>query len=35
MGYLAPPPDAAAPIEVEIRGAWEPLERVEPPFIGK
>jgi len=35
MGYLAPPPDASAPIEVEIRGAWEPLERVEPPFIGK
>jgi aminomethyltransferase len=33
MGYLTPPPAAAAELEVEIRGSWEPLERVKPPFI--
>ena len=35
MGYLAPPPDAAAQVEVKIRGNWEPLTRVEPPFLEK
>ncbi|MGH8926844.1 MAG: glycine cleavage T C-terminal barrel domain-containing protein, partial [Acidimicrobiia bacterium] len=31
LGYLAPP--AAGPIEVEIRGVWEPADRVELPFL--
>lgn len=32
MGYVAPPADAGD-VEVDIRGAWHPAERVEPPFI--
>lgn len=35
MGYLAPPPDTDAALEVEIRGAWQAVERVEPPFIDR
>ncbi len=31
LGYLTPPPDDE-PIEVEIRGAWIPVDRVDPPF---
>lgn len=30
MGFLEPPSDA--PLEVEIRGTWHPLRRVDPPF---
>ena len=30
MGYLEPPSDG--PIEVEIRGSWIPVRRVDPPF---
>ncbi|GMQ84888.1 MAG: glycine cleavage system aminomethyltransferase GcvT [Acidimicrobiia bacterium] len=33
MGYLAPPIEPGAPIEVEIRGAWVPAQQVDPPFI--
>jgi aminomethyltransferase len=33
MGYLSPPVPADAPIEVEIRGRWVPVTRVDPPFI--
>ncbi len=35
LAYLAPPPDADATYEVEIRGDWHPVERVKPPFIEK
>ena len=35
MGYLAPPPDPEATLEVDLRGDWVPLERVEPPFIDR
>lgn len=34
MGYLAPPVDDAA-IEIEIRSAWVPAERVDPPFVDR
>jgi len=33
LGYLAPPADAETPIEIEIRGRWEPASRVRLPFI--
>lgn len=33
MGYVSPPPPPDAPVEVEIRGAWYPARRVEPPFV--
>ena len=33
LGYVAPPPDAATQLEVEVRGAWHQVERVDPPFI--
>ncbi len=33
MGYLSPPPDPDAPIEVEIRDGWIPADRVDPPFL--
>ncbi len=33
LGYLAPPPDDDTPLEVEVRGAWHPVQRVKPPFI--
>ena len=32
LGYLSPPEDQAPP-EVEIRGRWTPVERVELPFL--
>jgi aminomethyltransferase len=35
MGYLAPPPDASDSIEVEIRGKWHTVDRVDPPFIDR
>ena len=33
MGYLSPPPDSDAPIEVEIRDQWVSADRVDPPFL--
>jgi aminomethyltransferase len=33
MGYLAPPPQPEAQVEVEVRGSWLPVERRDPPFI--
>lgn len=33
LGYLAPPPQSEAQVEVEVRGSWLPVERREPPFI--
>ena len=35
MGYVAPPIDADAPVEVEIRERWITAERVNPPFIDR
>lgn len=35
MAYVGPPPSAADPIEVQIRGVWHPTRRVTPPFLGK
>ena len=35
MGYLAPPPADGTEIEVEVRRAWHPAERITPPFIGR
>ena len=35
MGYLSPPPDADAQIEVEIRDQWVSVDRVEPPFLSR
>ena len=33
MGYLSPPIAATATMEIEIRGSWQAVERVSPPFI--
>ena len=33
LGYLIPPPDPAAPLELEMRGEWRTVERVDPPFL--
>jgi aminomethyltransferase len=33
LGYLAPPADPEAPVEIEIRGRWEPARRVRLPFV--
>lgn len=33
LGYLTPPAAADEPIEIEIRGTWEPAVRVRLPFI--
>jgi aminomethyltransferase len=33
LGYLAPPLEVEAQVEVEIRGSWLPVERRDPPFI--
>jgi aminomethyltransferase len=33
MGYLSPAPDPDAPIELEMRGEWRQVERVDPPFL--
>jgi aminomethyltransferase len=33
MGYVAPPIAAGDAVEVEIRGAWQDVEVVEPPFV--
>ena len=33
LGYLAPPADPDAPVEIEIRGRWETARRVRLPFI--
>jgi len=33
LGYLQPPPPSEGQVEVEVRGAWLPVERHAPPFI--
>jgi aminomethyltransferase len=33
LGYLTPPADPDPPVEIEIRGRWEPARRVRLPFI--
>jgi aminomethyltransferase len=33
MGYLSPVPDPDAVIQLEIRGEWREVERVDPPFL--
>ena len=33
LGYLAPPPHDDETFEVEVRGKWHVVERVDPPFI--
>ena len=33
LGYLTPPSQSEAQVEVEVRGSWLPVERREPPFI--
>ena len=33
LAYVSPPIDAEAPVEVEIRGAWQPAQIEELPFI--
>lgn len=35
MGYLSPPISEEAPLELEVRGAWQPVERVRPPFLDR
>lgn len=35
MGYLSPPPDDSAELEVDIRGNWVPVNRRETPFIDR
>jgi aminomethyltransferase len=34
LGYLSPPPDDS-PFEVEVRGTWHAVARVDPPFIDR
>jgi aminomethyltransferase len=33
MGYMTPPISDDAPLELEVRGNWQVVDRVEPPFI--
>jgi aminomethyltransferase len=33
LGYMSPPPDPDAPLEIDIRGEWRRVERATPPFI--
>jgi aminomethyltransferase len=33
VGYVSPPIDAAATLEMDVRGVWVPLERTELPFL--
>jgi len=35
MGYLSPPIPEEAPLELEVRGVWQPVERVRPPFLDR
>lgn len=35
MGYLSPPVDAGADLEVSMRGTWVPATIVKPPFVKK
>ena len=33
MGYLTPPAPADVVLELDVRGTWTPVERIDPPFI--
>jgi aminomethyltransferase len=33
MGYLTPPPANGRPLELEVRGEWQTVTRVTPPFV--
>ena len=33
MGYLSPAPDGNEPLELEMRGTWETVTQVTPPFV--
>jgi aminomethyltransferase len=33
MGYMTPPPRDDALLELNVRGTWQPVDRVHPPFI--
>lgn len=33
MGYLSPPPEEGERIELEVRGQWQTVTRVTPPFV--
>ena len=33
MGYISPPIGDDAPLELDVRGNWQAVERVDPPFI--
>ncbi|MEA2001284.1 MAG: glycine cleavage system aminomethyltransferase GcvT [Actinomycetota bacterium] len=35
MGYVSPSVDDGADLELEVRGKWQAVARVNPPFIGK
>ncbi len=35
MGYLTPPRDSYSDLELEVRGRWQSVEPVDPPFISK
>jgi aminomethyltransferase len=35
MGYMTPPIDGMVPLEMEVRGKWQSVEQVDPPFIVK
>lgn len=35
MGYLSPPISDAAPLELDVRGDWQAVVRVDPPFIAR
>jgi len=35
MGYLSPPPPDGEVLELEVRGKWQEVEAVEPPFVSR
>ncbi|MCP3974692.1 MAG: glycine cleavage system protein T, partial [bacterium] len=35
MGYLSPPISDDAALELEVRGEWQGVERVTPPFVDR
>ena len=35
MGYLTPPVDDGASLELDVRGKWQSVERVDPPFLDR